>query len=76
MLEKIREILGTLDVKDIEITEDTRFHEDLELDSLDLLELLTNLEEKYKIKIAVEDLTDCETVGSVMEYLKDRGVEV
>ena len=76
MLEKIIEILKTLDIRETEITEDTRFREDLELDSLDLLELLTNLEEKYKIKIAVEDLTDCETVGSVMEYLKDRGVEV
>ena len=77
MLEKIAEIieeqLGT--VSRDEITEETSFKDDLGADSLDLFELVMSLEEKYEIEIPSEELTELTTVGSVMEYLKGKGVE-
>lgn len=57
------------------ITEATSFKEDLGADSLDLFELVMALEEKYEIEIPAEELAELTTVGSVMEYLKNKGVE-
>ena len=50
------------------ITEATSFKDDLGADSLDLFELVMALEDEY----SVENLA---TVGDVMKYLKDKGVE-
>ena len=44
-------------------------------DSLDLFELVMALEDEYNIEIPAEDLTDLTTVGAVMDYLKNKGVE-
>lgn len=58
------------------ITADTSFKDDLGADSLDLFELVMALEDEYNIEIPAEELCDLNTVGDVIEYLKDRGVEV
>lgn len=58
------------------ITADTSFKDDLGADSLDLFELVMALEDEYNIEIPAEELSDLNTVGDVIEYLKDRGVEV
>lgn len=77
MLEKMRSILEEqLNCEGDMITEDTSFKDDLGADSLDLFELVMALEEEYGIEIPADDLTDMETVGSVIEYLKSKGVEV
>ena len=57
------------------ITADTSFKDDLGADSLDLFELVMALEDEYNIEIPAEDLTDLTTVGAVMDYLKNKGVE-
>ena len=76
MLEKIKALLAEeLGVNEDEITEATSFKEDLGADSLDLFELVTNLEEEYNIEIPTDDLAQINTVGDVIEYLKDQGVE-
>lgn len=76
MLEKIAEIIKEqLNVGDVEITETTRFKEDLEADSLDLFELVMALEEEYDVEIDSSDLEKITTVGAVMDYLKEKGVE-
>lgn len=76
MLEKIAEIIkDQLNTGDVEITETTRFKEDLEADSLDLFELVMALEEEYGVEIDSSDLESITTVGAVMEYLKEKGVE-
>ena len=76
MLEKMRAILAEqLGINEDEITMDSRFKEDLEADSLDLFELLTTLEEQYDMEIPAEDMEDLTTVGSVIEYLKKKGIE-
>lgn len=77
MLEKMRSILEEqLNCEGDMITEDTSFKDDLGADSLDLFELVMALEEEYGIEIPADDLTNMETVGSVIEYLKSKGVEV
>ena len=74
MLEKIIEIIEEqLSVEGMEITEDTRFKEDLAADSLDLFELAMAIEEACNIEIPSEDLEKVTTVGSVIAYLKEKG---
>lgn len=76
MLEKIIEIIEEqLSVEGVEITENTRFKEDLSADSLDLFELAMAIEEAFEIEIPSEDLEKVTTVGSVIEYLRAKGVE-
>ena len=47
----------------------------LEVDSLDLFEMVMALEDEYSVEIPAEDLQNLLTVGDVMKYLKDKGVE-
>ena len=76
MLEKVKEITAeALGVEAETLTAETSFKEDLGADSLDLFELVMALEEKYEIEIPAEELAELTTVGSVMEYLKNKGVE-
>ena len=76
MLEKIIEMTAeALGLEAGDINADSSFKEDLGADSLDLFELVMSLEEKYEIEIPSEELTELTTVGSVMEYLKGKGVE-
>ena len=76
MLEKLIEIVEEqLNVEGKEITEKTNFKEDLGVDSLDLFELVMALEDEYNVEIPAEELTDLTTVGAVIDYLKNKGVE-
>ena len=78
MLEKISELIieqlhlseGTV------ITEDTDFMNDLRADSFELMELVMALEEEYGLKIEDDDLENFKTVGDVMEYLREQGIEL
>ena len=54
---------------------DTSFKDDLGADSLDLFELVMAMEEEYGLEIPAEELSDVETVGDIIEYLKNKGVE-
>lgn len=76
MLEKMRELIAdqlSLDVDSI--TEDSSFKDDLGADSLDLFELVMALEDEYSVEIPAEDLQNLLTVGEVISYLKEKGVE-
>jgi len=76
MLERVTEIIKEqLNVEDVEITEATSFKDDLGADSLDLFELVMAFEEEYGIEIPSEDLEQITTVGAVIEYMKNKGVE-
>ena len=57
------------------ITPETSFKDDLGADSLDLFELVMALEDEYNVEIPAEELTDLNTVGDVIDYLKNKGVE-
>ena len=76
MLEEMREMIAEqLNCEESSITESTSFKDDLGVDSLDLFELVMALEEKYEVEIPSEELAELTTVGAVMEYLKNKGVE-
>ena len=76
MLDKIREIIADqLNIEADTITEETAFKEDLGVDSLDLFEIVMAFEEAYGIEIPSEDLEGLTSVGSVMNYLKEKGAE-
>lgn len=77
MLEKMKEILAEqLGCDAGMITEETSFKDDLGADSLDLLEVIMALEDEYGIEMNTEDLSDLNTVGDVMNYLKESGIEI
>ena len=76
MLEEMREMIAEqLNCEESSITESTSFKDDLGADSLDLFELVMALEDEYNLEIPAEELNDLNTVGDVIEYLKDRGVD-
>ena len=76
MLEKMKEInADQLGVIEDEVTLEASFKEDLDADSLDLFELVMALEEEYDVEIPSDDLAELNTVGDVINYLKDKGVE-
>lgn len=76
MLEKMKEIIADqLGVSEDEVTLEASFREDLDADSLDLFELVMALEEEYDVEIPSDDLAELNTVGDVINYLKDKGVE-
>lgn len=76
MLEKVKEVIvEKLNADGVEITESTSFKDDLNADSLDLFELVMALEDEFEIEIPSEELEKLVTVGDVLDYLKDKGVE-
>ena len=75
MLEMKEIIADQLSVSEDEVTLEASFKEDLDADSLDLFELVMALEEEYDVEIPSDDLAELNTVGDVINYLKDKGVE-
>lgn len=77
MLEKIGEIIKEQLNLDggTEITAETSFKDDLGADSLDLFELVMALEEEFALEIPSEELEGIETVGDVIEFMKEKGAE-
>ena len=76
MFEKILEILqNQLSIDVTGVTEETSFRDDLRIDSLDLYEVVTALEDEFGIEIQPEDLDGIRTIGDVIEYLAQNGIE-
>jgi acyl carrier protein len=70
VLERIRAHLAAeLEIDPARIQEDTRFKEDLEADSLDLVELVMELEDSYGIRIPDEEAVKILTVGQAADYV-------
>jgi acyl carrier protein len=70
VMAKVREHLAAeLEVDAAEIEEGTRFREDLDADSLDLYELVMELEDTYGIKVPEEEAAGIETVGQAVDFV-------
>jgi acyl carrier protein len=77
VLERIREHLaGELEVDAEQIDEGTRFKEDLEADSLDLVELVVELEDSYGIRIPDEQAAKILTVGQAADFVAAHAAEI
>ena len=73
MFEKVKEIIEEkLNVEGMEITEESRFKEDLNADSLDLFELVMALEDEFGVEIPSEDLEKIVSVGDVVSYINEK----
>jgi acyl carrier protein len=73
VLQKVREHLSTeLEVPLDQITESTRMREDLDADSLDLYELVMELEDTYGISVSEEEAADIETVAQAVDFVAGR----
>ena len=71
MFEKIKEIIADkLSINEDEITMDSAFLEDLNADSLDIVELIMALEDELDMEIPDEDAEGFVTVGDVVKYVK------
>ena len=58
-----------LEVDAAEIEEGTRFKEDLDADSLDLYELVMELEDRYGVSVSEEQAADIKTVGNAVDFV-------
>ncbi len=58
-----------LSVEDAKITKEARFAEDLDADSLDLVELVMALEEEFDVAVDEEELDGVETVGAAYDLV-------
>ena len=54
------------------ITADSKLVDDLKADSLDIVELVTSLEEEYNIEISDEDIKNIRTVGDVVRFIESK----
>lgn len=76
MFEKLKEmIVEQLSIDEDKVTPEARFKEDLDADSLDLFDLVMQLEDEYEIEIPSEELENLTTVGAIVDYLKEKGIE-
>ncbi len=80
VFERVRAIVvEQLGVEEDEVLPNASFVEDLNADSLDLVELIMSLEEEFsqdsQLEISDEDAEKIATVQDAVDYLKDHGIE-
>ena len=72
ILEKLKGIIvERLGVEESLVKEDANFIDDLSADSLDIVELVMQIEEEFEIEIADSEAEKILTVGDVVNYIKD-----
>lgn len=70
--EKVSEALAQLfEVPQDQITMDTNFIDDLQADSLDLVDLVMELEDEYEIEFPEDRIEEFKTVGDVVNYIEE-----
>ncbi|MCR2042595.1 acyl carrier protein [Anaerosalibacter massiliensis] len=73
VFEEIKSIISQqLDVDEDEITMDTSFQDDLNADSLDLVELIMTFEDEYELEVEDDEVENIKTVKDVVEYIQNR----
>jgi acyl carrier protein len=73
VMKLVRDHFSTeLEVAAERIHPETRFREDLDADSLDLYELVMELEDRYGIRVSEEEAAEIETVGDAVDFVTAR----
>lgn len=72
IFEKVKEIISNiLGVDSEDITMESSFQDDFGADSLDVVELIMDLQEEFNIEIPDEEAEKIQTVGDVVDYIKE-----
>ena len=72
ILEKVKKLISEqLDVEESEIEMESSFQDDLEADSLDVVELVMAIEDEFDIEIPDEEAEKLTTVKSAVDYIQN-----
>lgn len=72
VLDQIKKILvETMDIEQEKVTLDAKLKDDLNLDSLDSVELIMSAEEEFGIEIPDEDVMNFKTVNDIVNYIEE-----
>jgi len=73
MEQKLKELIAeNMDVDIEEITADSNFIDDFGIDSLEMVELVVELEKAFDIMITNEEMADIKTFGDLLEFIKSK----
>lgn len=76
MFEKLKPMIAEqLSIEESEVNLTSSFKEDLGADSLDLFEMVMEIEDQFNIEIPTEELESMDTVEDIIKYLKSKGIE-
>ena len=72
IFEKVQKIISDQFDLDVEIiTEDTLLVEDLDADSLDLVDLVMSFEDEFQLEVPDEEIENIKTVGDIVNYIEE-----
>lgn len=72
VFEKIKKMLADqLDADENDLTMDTDIAKDLGADSLDVVELLSSIEDEFDIEVPDEEIDNIKTIGDLTEYIQN-----
>ncbi|MBP2025166.1 acyl carrier protein [Peptoniphilus stercorisuis] len=72
MKEKVLELIAEQFDKDIdELNEEMSFIDDLNADSVDIVELVMSIEDEFSVEIEDEELENLKTIGDVLEFIEE-----
>ncbi|HLS22827.1 MAG TPA: acyl carrier protein [Pseudogracilibacillus sp.] len=72
VFERVKEIIvEQLDVEEDQVTLEASFRDDLEADSLDVVELVMELEDEFDLEIADEEAEKIVTVGDAVKFIEE-----
>ena len=69
--DKVKALIEPFNKKGIEITRGTRFQQDLEWDSLTVLDFVANIEDEFDIIITMNMQAEIETVGQLVDAVRE-----
>jgi acyl carrier protein len=73
IFDQIKEMLvEQLGVDESEVTMEASFQDDLDADSLDLVEMIMEMEDKFSVKISDEEAEKIRTVGQAVDFVAER----
>ena len=72
IFEKVRDIIcEQFDLEPDQVTENTLLKEDLDADSLDLVDLVMSFEDEFHIEVPEEEVRNIKTVGDIVKYIEE-----
>ena len=64
-------ICEQFDLEPDQVTENTLLKEDLDADSLDLVDLVMSFEDEFQIEVPEEEVRNIKTVGDIVKYIEE-----